>query len=310
MSNNDNIRMRDRSWSQHMWERIKTWLTGLDERVTDLEEGGGGGGGGGGEMNVIDAISFNGVNVPPVNKRVSMSETDPTVPSWAKAAQKPSYTAAEVGAKALQTAVSDPTASGEAITFIDSISQDVQGVIRPTKKTVRASTQALSGLMASTDKAKLDGIESGAQVNSITGVKGNAEASYRTGDVNLTPANIGALPDTTTAVDIGAVQNINIVNADVANAAALNAKLSQIPYSISPSLRGAAIAYVPQQVMRAITGVASANGGFGYIVRNGMSSFMFNVTSINGNIIYVFSLTSTESEYSHGTVYQYTGTAV
>ena len=30
--------------------------------------------------------------------------------------------------------------------------------------------------------------------NSVTGVKGNAESSYRTGQVNITPANIGALP--------------------------------------------------------------------------------------------------------------------
>lgn len=35
---------------------------------------------------------------------------------------------------------------------------------------------------------------------SVTGVKGNAETSYRTGDVNLTPANIGLgnVPDVTT----------------------------------------------------------------------------------------------------------------
>lgn len=31
-----------------------------------------------------------------------------------------------------------------------------------------------------------------ADSNSVTGVKGNAESSYRTGDINLTPANIGA----------------------------------------------------------------------------------------------------------------------
>ncbi len=28
----------------------------------------------------------------------------------------------------------------------------------------------------------------------VTGVKGNAESSYRTGNVNITPANIGAIP--------------------------------------------------------------------------------------------------------------------
>ena len=43
----------------------------------------------------------------------------------------------------------------------------------------------------SAEKEKLAGIASGAQVNSITGVKGNSEASYRTGNVNLTKDNIG-----------------------------------------------------------------------------------------------------------------------
>lgn len=36
----------------------------------------------------------------------------------------------------------------------------------------------------------------GADSNAVTGVKGNAESTYRTGDVNLTPANIGAVPNT------------------------------------------------------------------------------------------------------------------
>ena len=54
-----------------------------------------------------------------------------------------------------------------------------------------ASTSA-AGLMSAADKTKLNGIATGAQVNSITGVKGDAESSYRTGNVNLTAANIGA----------------------------------------------------------------------------------------------------------------------
>lgn len=42
-------------------------------------------------------------------------------------------------------------------------------------------------------KNKLNGIEAGAQVNTVTGIKGNAESAYRQGDVNLTPADIGAV---------------------------------------------------------------------------------------------------------------------
>lgn len=53
-----------------------------------------------------------------------------------------------------------------------------------------ASTTA-NGWMSSADKTKLAGIEAGAQVNTITGVKGNSESTYRTGNVNITAANIG-----------------------------------------------------------------------------------------------------------------------
>ena len=53
-----------------------------------------------------------------------------------------------------------------------------------------ASTSA-AGWMSKDDKVKLNGIETGAQVNTITGVKGNSESSYRTGNVNITASNIG-----------------------------------------------------------------------------------------------------------------------
>ena len=62
---------------------------------------------------------------------------------------------------------------------------------------VDAKVDKVSGKELSTndyttaEKTKLAGIAAGAQVNTITGVKGNAETSYRTGQVNITPANIG-----------------------------------------------------------------------------------------------------------------------
>ena len=43
----------------------------------------------------------------------------------------------------------------------------------------------------SEEKTKLAGIAAGAQVNTLTGVKGDSETDYRTGDVNITKANIG-----------------------------------------------------------------------------------------------------------------------
>lgn len=49
--------------------------------------------------------------------------------------------------KTKQTAVSDPTASNTAIAFIDSISQDTNGVITPTKKTVRSASTSQTGVV-------------------------------------------------------------------------------------------------------------------------------------------------------------------
>lgn len=46
----------------------------------------------------------------------------------------------------------------------------------------------------SAEKTKLSGIEAGAQVNTVTGIKGDVETAYRQGQVNITPANIGAAP--------------------------------------------------------------------------------------------------------------------
>lgn len=51
------------------------------------------------------------------------------------------------------------------------------------------ATPEKDGLMSKEDKAKLNELEN----VSVTGIKGNAETRYRTGNVNLTPANIGAV---------------------------------------------------------------------------------------------------------------------
>lgn len=50
---------------------------------------------------------------------------------------------------------------------------------------INAATQSAPGYLSAADKTKID--------NMVTGVKGMIESVYRTGNVNLTPANIGAL---------------------------------------------------------------------------------------------------------------------
>lgn len=73
------------------------------------------------------------------------------------------------------------------------------------------ATNKTDGLMSAEDKSKLENIEVGAQKNTITGVKGDAETSYRTGNVNITKANIG----------LGNVDNTADANKSVKSAATL-----------------------------------------------------------------------------------------
>ena len=66
--------------------------------------------------------------------------------------------------KTKQTAKNDPTADGTSITFIDSLTQDANGDVTATKKTVQSASASTSGvggqagLMAAADKEKLDGL--------------------------------------------------------------------------------------------------------------------------------------------------------
>ena len=103
----------------------------------------------------------------------SMPASD--VYSWAKASTKPTYTASEVGALPSNTTyVSTITTTAGAHTAISSKSGAVSFNV-PTK------TSHLTN-------------DSGFITNAgVTGVKGNSESSYRTGQVNLTAANIGAV---------------------------------------------------------------------------------------------------------------------
>ena len=90
----------------------------------------------------------------------------------------------------IKAAVTSLSISGRTITYTKA--DGTTGTLTTQDTTYSAATQTANGLMSAADKKKLDGIASGAQVNSVTGVKGDAESTYRTGNVNITPANIGA----------------------------------------------------------------------------------------------------------------------
>lgn len=54
-----------------------------------------------------------------------------------------------------------------------------------------SESEMLEGLITKAMLWKLKGIEVGAQKNTITGIKGDSESTYRTGNVNITKANLG-----------------------------------------------------------------------------------------------------------------------
>lgn len=77
-------------------------------------------------------------------------------------------------------------------------------------------------------KNKLDGVENGAQVNTITGVKGDAESEYRVGNVSITKENIG----------LGNVDNTSDINKPVSTLQqkALDKKLDKSGGTITSDL--------------------------------------------------------------------------
>lgn len=90
----------------------------------------------------------------------------------------------------IKAAVVGLSISGRTITWTKA--DGTTGTLTTQDTTYGEASTTAAGLMSAADKSKLNGIASGAQVNSVTGVKGNAESTYRTGNVNITPANIGA----------------------------------------------------------------------------------------------------------------------
>ena len=82
--------------------------------------------------------------------------------------------------------------------------------------------------------------------NAITGVKGNAESAYRTGQVNLTPANVGAAPtshaSTATTYGMGTSANyghVKLSDATNATTAAASGGTAATPKAVKDALDAA-----------------------------------------------------------------------
>lgn len=121
------------------------------------------------------------------------------------------------GYKTIQDAVSDPSADGTGLTFIDSISQDANGVITPHKKTVQNAVASVSGeggqagLMSAADKEKLNGIDYSGKADKVSGAtSGNFAGLDANG--NLTDSGKKAA-DFVLASAVGAASGVAPLNA-------------------------------------------------------------------------------------------------
>lgn len=126
----------------------------------------------------------------------------------------------------------------------------------PPNTTYTNATTSAAGLMSASDKNKLDGIASGAQVNTVSGVKGNAESSYRTGQINITPANIG----------LGNVNNTSDANKPISTAQqnALNGKVNKTGDTMSGTLNNSLSTntYLEGNKGKALINSTAAAGGY------------------------------------------------
>ncbi|MBR2759634.1 MAG: hypothetical protein IKD66_00550 [Solobacterium sp.] len=127
-------------------------------------------------------------------------------------------TDALAGKKDKQTPVTSPTASGNALAFIDSVSQDAQGVLTATKKNVTVDSTPTTGsanpVQSGAVATELSNLNQalGNKVDKVAG-KGLSTEDYTTAE----KTKLGALPDAAT------------LNADLAN----KQPLLQVTQSIS-----------------------------------------------------------------------------
>lgn len=163
------------------------------------------------------------------------------------------------GYKTKQTAVSDPTASGKSLTFIDSITQNANGVITATKKNVNLDSYATNAALedvvdGTTPVAKATAADNAAKLN------GQAASYYATADsvtkiVNGT-TTVAKATNATNAADSAklngqeagyyatAASVTNIVNGTTKVAKATNAdKAGQLGTNLSITVNGNTTAF-------------------------------------------------------------------
>ena len=107
------------------------------------------------------------------------------------------------------------TVSGKTVTYTKANGTTGTFDTQDTNTTYSVVTTEKDGLMSKDMLTKLNGIAAGAQVNTVTGVKGSSETNYRTGNINITKANIGLsnVENKSSATIRGELTNANVTTA-------------------------------------------------------------------------------------------------
>ena len=168
-----------------------------------------------GQINITkDNIGLGNVdNTADSAKNVKSAQTANTANSATKATQD------SAGQQINTTYVKSVTATGNKITVTKGDGSTSTATIDIESPEYGLAGPDSNGLMSSTHYTKLEGIEAGAQKNTVTGVKGSEEDRYRTGQINITKANIGL-----GNVDNTADSAKNVKSAQTANTANSAAK--------------------------------------------------------------------------------------
>lgn len=148
----------------------------------------------------------------------SYTETDPTVPSWAKASSKPSYTASEVGAVPTSRTVNGKALSSNITLSASDVSALPSSTAIPTITDTYSGTSS-NGMSGKAVKSAIDALD-----GTVTGTAGSSKTltafsqtdgkvSATFGSISITKSQVSDFPTIpSTAADVGAVPTSRKVN--------------------------------------------------------------------------------------------------
>ena len=175
--------------------------------------------------NILIDSEINNTSTNPVQNKVVKAEFDKVKSDLnGKANSSHTHTKSEVGlgnvdntadanknVKYATSAGSAPANGGNSATVNGhTVKSDVPANAKFTDTTYNDATTTSSGLMSASDKTTIENLKNGA----VTGIKGNAETKYRTGNVNITAEDIGMNVDSAlSSTSANPVQNKVVADA-------------------------------------------------------------------------------------------------